>query len=85
MQCNKHVQENTKEEKHNMFHFSDEVLKEIERNLIEFADLYAILEDINPEGFIDIDLTEDYFSIANSFYQLDPDEYPFLVYYVRKE
>ena len=66
-----------------MFYLSNAVLKEIERNLIEMADLYAILEDINPEGFVEVDL-RDCFFLTDDFYQLDSDEYPFLSYYARK-
>ena len=47
------------------------------------ADLYAILEDINPEGFVEVDL-RDCFFLTDDFYQLDSDEYPFLSYYARK-
>lgn len=66
-----------------MFHLSDNVLKEIERNLIEMADLYAILEDINKEGFVETYLKDCFFT-NDYLYQLDPDEYPFLSYYLKK-
>lgn len=67
-----------------MFYLSNAVLKEIERNLIEMADLYAILEDINPEGFVEVDLRDSFFP-SDDFYQLDPDEYPFLWYCAKKD
>lgn len=67
-----------------MFYLSNTVLKEIERNLIEMADLYAILEDINPEGFVEVYLRDCFFP-TDDFYQLDSDEYPFLSYYARKD
>lgn len=68
-----------------MFYLSNAVLKEIERNLIEMADLYAILEDINSEGFVEIYLKDSFPPTDDLFYQLDTDEYPFLSYYVKKD
>lgn len=64
--------------KHFMFYVSNSILAEIERNLIEMADLYAILVDINLESSFQINLEPDSFLTD----ALDSDEYPFLSCYV---